>query len=535
MRILVFTGPLDFNVRWNLVALADRFLDATITVVQHCPKKTLRQLLLNQARNMKRHGWRWAPYQGKEIFDLLLNRIKPQRVESRDVPGSAFSISAIEQHPRIHTRRFSSVNSDDAQIFIESIMPDLGIALGGPILKEKVFAIPRLGTINLHKGKVPDYRGMPPAFWELNNGEVDVGCTIHKVESGLDSGDILIARSVKVDRFSTLHGVKAKLNRLGVEMVCDAVGQIISNTAVYLKQALGGKTNTRPLLAVEAKLKRKLAAKQPTAGGALRSGAKKLVFAAHASILMPVVNLYHGLTHQQRIIILLYHRVSDEFRDNVTIGIEQFDKHMAFLKTNFAIVSLKEIVEGRVSITGFKPTIAVSFDDGYLDNFENAAPILLKHGIPCTFFISTENISENRPFEHDLNTLGFGLDNMNWEQVKQMHKWGFHFGSHTKNHVNLAEVSDEIAADELLGSLQDIRMQLGEKTVFLAYPYGGKKHINQKRISLVKDLGYSACFSAYGGLNNAKHDVFDIKRVGINWAFDLVALHSRLRGWDRAR
>ena len=54
----------------------------------------------------------------------------------------------------------------------------------------------------------------------------------------------------------------------------------------------------------------------------------------------------------------------------------------------------------------------MSFDDGYLDNFENAAPILLKHQVPCTFFVSTEKIRRNQPFDHDLRALGFGLDNM---------------------------------------------------------------------------------------------------------------------------
>ena len=213
--------------------------------------------------------------------------------------------------------------------------PDLGIALGAPILREPLFSIPRLGTINLHKGRVPEYRGMPPAFWEMANSESTVGCTVHKVEAGLDTGAILVEDSVTVDRFSTVAGVQLKLHRLGVEMICDAVDRIVSGTAVYTPQRAGGKTNTRPSLAEKARVDATLAAKDPTRGGFLKAAAKQLTFIGYAHGVMPLLNYWHGRTGTQRIIILLYHRVSDQFRDHVTVGIERFDQHMAYIAANF--------------------------------------------------------------------------------------------------------------------------------------------------------------------------------------------------------
>jgi methionyl-tRNA formyltransferase len=535
MQIIIFTANFDFNVRWGVLTLTEKFPDCQFTVLLYAPKKTVGRLLANQWKNVNRHGWRWIPYQGAEIVELLIKKSRAKRLDGEDRPGRMFSADALEQHPRIALRRVAAMNGIDACDYVKARAPDLGIALGAPILKEALFSLPRMGTINLHKGRLPQYRGMPPAFWELNNGETSVGCTVHKVEAGLDTGDILLERSVLVDPYSTVAGMQMKLHRVGVEMVCEAVELIASGTAVFTKQPAGGATNTRPTLAAEARLINKLASKDPANGGLIKSMLKQAMFVAYARGLMPIVNYWHGCTDQQRVIILLYHRVSDQFRDNVTIGIERFDAHMAYVAANFVTVSLKQIVENNIPRNTSKPIIAVSFDDGYLDNFENAAPILMKHQIPCTFFVSTEKIRDNQPFDHDMRALGFGLDNMSWAQIRQMRDWGLHFGSHTRNHVNLAAVDDDIALQELQGSLDDIRMELNQEQVFIAFPYGRKQHITAPRIDMMRNVGYTACFSAYGGLNQPDFDIFNIQRIGVNWAFDLKALHARLRGWDKTR
>ena len=535
MQLVVFTSGLDFNVRCNVVRLAEQFPDAHITILVHAPVKRVGKLCSNQLRNIRRHGWRWIPYQLGEISGLLADKARRSPSRSTDRPGQMFSHEALANHPRIAERRFAAINGVEACAFVRELGADLGIALGAPILKEALFALPRLGTINLHKGRLPHYRGMPAAFWELQRGEKSVGCSVHQVEAGLDTGAIIAEGSVPVDRFSTVGGVQIKLHRLGVDLMCDAAAQVLAGTATFTPQATGGTTNTRPTLGAAAALARKLEAGEPTESGALKKLLKRAVFWGYGSVLMPAVNYWHGLTGQQRVIILLYHRVSDEFRDNVTIGIERFDQHMAYIAKHYTLVSLRQIVQGDIPRGVSKPVLAVSFDDGYLDNFENAAPILMKHQVPCTFFISTEKIRDNKPFDHDLRALGFGLDNMNWSQVQTMHRWGFHFGSHTRNHVNLAEISDDLALQELQGSLDDIRAHLGQEQVFIAFPYGRKHNITDARVDMIKSMGYGACFSAYGGLNGLDMDPFNIRRIGVNWAFDLLALGARTRGWDKTQ
>jgi methionyl-tRNA formyltransferase len=59
---------------------------------------------------------------------------------------------------------------------IRDFAPDLGLSLAASILKESLFSIPHLLTLNLHKGRLPGYRGMPPAFWKLRNGSNVLRC-----------------------------------------------------------------------------------------------------------------------------------------------------------------------------------------------------------------------------------------------------------------------------------------------------------------------------------------------------------------------
>ena len=76
---------------------------------------------------------------------------------------------------------------------------DLFVLYGTNIIRESVFGIPRRGTINLHQGLAPYYRGGPPIFWELLNGEDKLGITIHYVSAKVDAGDIILQETFRMN------------------------------------------------------------------------------------------------------------------------------------------------------------------------------------------------------------------------------------------------------------------------------------------------------------------------------------------------
>jgi folate-dependent phosphoribosylglycinamide formyltransferase PurN len=117
---------------------------------------------------------------------------------------------------------------------------DLGVVYGTNILKESVFKIPRLGSINLHQGLAPLYRGGPPVFWELYNGEPEVGLTVHFVETKVDTGDIVLQERVpleydfaryRLDFESFIADFRASIHARCAQIVADAVQLIAEGAA----------------------------------------------------------------------------------------------------------------------------------------------------------------------------------------------------------------------------------------------------------------------------------------------------------------
>lgn len=84
------------------------------------------------------------------------------------------------------------INSPDSVTRLKELNADLFILCGyNKIIKKQVIEIPPLGTINLHGGKLPEYRGAAPLNWQIINGETSGGCSIIFVDEGIDTGDII--------------------------------------------------------------------------------------------------------------------------------------------------------------------------------------------------------------------------------------------------------------------------------------------------------------------------------------------------------
>jgi folate-dependent phosphoribosylglycinamide formyltransferase PurN len=118
---------------------------------------------------------------------------------------------------------------------VRSLQADLGLIYGSPILKPELFAIPRYGTLGIHHGKVPQYRGKKTTFWAMYNGEETAGVTIQKVNAGLDTGEIVNQGEVIIGARSR-GAVFNQLETLGINLFIQSILEVRSGTAKFRPQ-----------------------------------------------------------------------------------------------------------------------------------------------------------------------------------------------------------------------------------------------------------------------------------------------------------
>jgi peptidoglycan/xylan/chitin deacetylase (PgdA/CDA1 family) len=512
-RIVVFTGNLSYSVRKGIDAI-DRALPGTQwLVLVHAPRKPLARLLRNQWSNLKRNGWRWIPYQLGDIAARLGARLGAKHPQAWR--GIDLGQAALAARPHVRIEHVSDIHAGASLEAVRAFAPDLGLSLAAPILRRPLFALPRLGTLNLHKGKVPDYRGMPPAFWELSNGEASVGCTVHWVDDKLDTGDVVASVATACGPYATVKGMQLRLDEVGVSLMREAAAAVLEGRAQASSQAAGGATWRKPTLAQAAALDARLLRRQGAAPALLPELAKR----ALAALALAAWAVGAGRLLAPRVTVLLYHRVSDDARDNLTVGIEQFDRQMALLRRHCEVLSIEQVLALGTVARSARPLVCVTFDDGYLDNYENAAQVLLRHQVPAAFFVSTGLIGTERAFPHDVRRGNAAIPMMDWDQLRAMRAAGFTIGSHTVNHIDCAAEPEQLVRAELETSRAALRRELGLDEVIFAYPYGGRRHMTAERLALVKAAGYAGCLSAYGGVNVGKVDPFNVVRRGIHWEF----------------
>jgi peptidoglycan/xylan/chitin deacetylase (PgdA/CDA1 family) len=162
-------------------------------------------------------------------------------------------------------------------------------------------------------------------------------------------------------------------------------------------------------------------------------------------------------------------------------------------------------------------TLSITFDDGYRDNFDNAAPILERLGLPATFFVATGFIGTDEVAWWD-RSLPEAPKWMDWDQVRSLHSRGFEIGCHTVTHADLGSLSAEDARKEIAESKRRLKVELGTDVELFAYPYGGEENMTAENLLVVKGAGLRCSLSCHGGVNAIRSDPYTLRRVPINSA-----------------
>ena len=120
---------------------------------------------------------------------------------------------------------------------LKLIAPDLMITCAfGQILSQEILDIPKYGVINIHASLLPKYRGASPIHYAILNGEKTTGITIMKTDIGIDTGDILLQRSIDIGDNETCGELFDRLSVLGAECIKEALALIMQDKAVFVKQ-----------------------------------------------------------------------------------------------------------------------------------------------------------------------------------------------------------------------------------------------------------------------------------------------------------
>ena len=209
---------------------------------------------------------------------------------------------------------------------------------------------------------------------------------------------------------------------------------------------------------------------------------------------------------------LFLHRVADDLLNDWTITTKQFDRMLGWLKQHVDLVSIGE-AQQRIRTGNFgRVAVHISFDDGYADNCLHAIPQLLTQKVPFTYYVTTQNVRNGKPFPHDLK-LGQPLAPNSIDEIRAMSDAGVEIGVHTRTHPNVAELRRRSELElEIRGAREDLEDWIGSQPQHFAFPFGLPQHVTSRAIQYIHDEGFGSYTTARGGYNFPFDGAFHLKR-----------------------
>jgi peptidoglycan/xylan/chitin deacetylase (PgdA/CDA1 family) len=204
--------------------------------------------------------------------------------------------------------------------------------------------------------------------------------------------------------------------------------------------------------------------------------------------------------------ILLYHHIaalaesagSDWYVTTVTP--DAFEEQMAYLAYNgYHTVRIMDLVDAARGRRVLPPNpVVITFDDGWIDGYEGALPVLRKYGMIATFFIPAQWIG------------GTNSEVMSWEQLQELSRQGMEIGSHSMTHPYLTQLGPEALAWELQDSKSVLEEHLGIPIEAFAYPFG---IYDDNVVAQTEAAGYQAAVTVEEGLFGSGDDLMRMPRL----------------------
>lgn len=179
---------------------------------------------------------------GYEIIAVITNKDKPVGRKQILTPPP---VKVVAESFGIPVFQYDKIRVEGVED-LKALNPDIMITCAfGQILSQEILDIPRLGVVNIHASLLPKYRGASPIHYAILNGEKQTGITIMKTDIGIDTGDILLQKSLDIKSDETCGELFERLSNLGAAAICDALPKIIDGTAKFIKQEETLATHTK--------------------------------------------------------------------------------------------------------------------------------------------------------------------------------------------------------------------------------------------------------------------------------------------------
>lgn len=232
---------------------------------------------------------------------------------------------------------------------------------------------------------------------------------------------------------------------------------------------------------------------------------------------------------------LCYHSIAPDGPPFLSLTPERFREHLGVLRarrwTTGGETELAELAAGR---RASRPTAFLTFDDGYLDTYEQAFPLLREFGMRAFVFILPQRVDDGGELrwdgvEGDCDRYPQVMRSMTWPMAEEMAAHGVVIGSHTLSHPHLDRIGDEQLRDELVDSRRQIADRLGSCDS-LAYPYG---HWDARVHAAARAAGYSWAFTIPRA-GQATADALSIPRIPVDHRDDARRFGAKLHAPVRA-
>lgn len=232
--------------------------------------------------------------------------------------------------------------------------------------------------------------------------------------------------------------------------------------------------------------------------------------------------------------ILMYHMVRKPIPgakfNSLRVSPEQFEKQVRYLSENgWHFFTMSELIESKEALP--EKSVAITFDDGYQDNYTNALPILKKYDAKATIYLVVDR--HNREWSSkrkQKNNLGELMNEakLSDEQVRELLDSGLiEIGSHTMTHDNLPQISKEQKHEEIVGAKQHIEKLFRINCQSFCYPFG---LYDQTDLALVESAGYSNATTVETGISNLTKSIpFLLKRITVSGKDNFYAFKLKLK------